>query len=143
MISTFTPARITEPLGRPKMSKRQTKVGPARRKKPLAQELCSRLGRITSTVSNMFVSLISTKHSKSFPNLTQHAAAVRVYAETQQPPLAVRQERRCSARVAGKTNLQFSLSIQEPPVNSACPLETEQTAVKMFKRLGFLRYLCS
>lgn len=47
------------------------------------------------------------------------------------------------AHVAGKTNLQFSLSIPKPPVYCTCPLETEQTAVKMFKRLCFLRYLCS
>lgn len=47
------------------------------------------------------------------------------------------------AHVAGKTNLQFSLSILKPPVYGTCPLETEQTAVKMFKRLCSLRYLCS
>lgn len=69
---------------------------------------------------------------------------MRVYVETQRPPLAVPRERRYGARVAGKTNLRFSLSIHEAPVSGGGgPLETEQTAVKMFKRLGVLRYLCS
>lgn len=47
---------------------------------------------------------------------------------TQQPALTVLQERRYGARVAGKTNLQFSLSIPKALVNGARPPETEQTA---------------
>lgn len=55
--------------------------------------------------------------SSPFPDLTHPAAFVRVYAETRRPPLAVPRERRYGARVAGKTNLQFSLSIHEALVN--------------------------
>lgn len=117
-------------------------------KNPVAQELCSPSARrkknphtphLLSVLS--FLPLIITKHSPSFKNLPKHAAFV--YVESQQALLTVLQERHYRARVAGKTNLQFSLSIQKAPVNGVCPLETEQKAVKMFKRLCFLRYLCS
>lgn len=131
------------------MSKKQLKTrqdSPGGRRNPVAQKLCGPLARKnTSHLLSVpsFLPLIITEQSKAFKNLTKRAASVCVCVESQQAVLAGLRERHHRARVAGKTNLQFSLSIQKAQVHGACPLETEQTAVKMFKRLCFLRYLCS
>lgn len=89
-------------------------------------------------VAPVEMSLIITKDPKSSKNLTKHPPCINL---TLSPTM--QQAWNYRAHAAGKTNLQFSLSIPKPPVYCWCPLETEQTAVKMFKRLCFLRYLCS